>query len=230
MKKVQIEQDTQEWIDYKRTRIGGSGAKSIAVPLSRAGFGGDKTPSGFWDLVAEMLSKPKEISESPTDRGHRLETEAVEELATIVGLEFEAKPALWVSDEDDQLMQSSDGCEPADIVTYDCEIKSFTYPGKHFKLLYQMRDYKGRGFDKLQLDYKSDYRDQIIHGFIVNPDLKVRYFVSYYPEALYAEHRFVIIPIFREEVEEEISNLKDYETKTLTRARTIVNELIGDNF
>jgi len=230
MKFVEIEQDTPEWLEYKRTRIGGSGAKSVAVPLTRAGFGGDYSPAGKWDLIAAKLSKPKEFDELPTDRGHRLEREAVEELETIVGKKFDAKPVIWVSEEDDDLMLSSDGAEPGEKVTYDCEIKSFSYAGKHFKLLYTMMHYNGRGFDKLQLDYKSDYRYQILHGFIVNPDLQVRYFVSYYPEALYAEHRIVVIPVFREEVEEEIAELKQYEIETLTSVREIVGELVGDNF
>lgn len=230
MHQVKIDQDTPEWLEFKRPRLGGSGVKSTAVPLERKNMDGDYTPSGVWDLVANKLTDPKEVVESPTDRGHRLETDAIVELETIVGDKFDAKPYIWQSDEDGDLVLSSDGCEPGEKVTYDAEVKSFSLPGKHFKLLYDMQHYQGRGFDKLKIDYRTDYRYQILHGFIVNPDLQVRYFVSYYPEARYAEHRLVIIPVHRDEVKEEIDELKEQELSTLTRVRSIVNELVGDNF
>lgn len=228
MKRVQLEQDSPEWLNFKRSRIGGSGAKNIAVPRAR---GTDRTPAGFWDLVAGMLTKPKELlDEDPRDRGHRLETDCIEELETIIGKKFESKPTPWVSDEDDGLMLSSDACEPVEVPTYDAEIKSFSNWGKHFKLLHTLKDYKGRGFDLLDLGYSSDFRHQIVHGFVVNPKLKVRYFVSFCPEAIYDEHRLVIVPVFREEVAEEIGDLEEYELKALARARSIVSELVGDNF
>lgn len=227
MKRIDLEQDTPEWLEYKRSRIGGSGAKNIAVPLTR---GVDRTPTGFWDLVAGMLTKPKEFDEDPRDRGHRLETECIEELETIIGKKLDSKPTPWVSDEDDGLMLSSDACEPVEVPTYDVEIKSFSTWGKHFKLLYTSRDYKGRLYDLLDLGYGSDFRYQIVHGFVVNPELNVRYFASYCPEAIYQEHKLVVLPIFRDDVIEEIGDLREYELNSLARARSIVSELVGDNF
>lgn len=218
--------DLPKWLEFKRPRIGGSNAKAAAVPLK---YGADTTPAGFWDIVGALLTKPIEGDETPMQRGHTLEADALEELKTIVGLEFDGKPGVWVSDEDDLLMLSSDGCEPGDKITYDAEIKSLQ-AGKHFKLLYKARDYKDRYFGLVPSDAKNDYRYQIIHGFIVNKELKVRYFVSYCPEAIYPEHRIAVLPIFREEVLEEIGDLEDYEKQTLKRARAIVDELVGSNF
>lgn len=230
MKKISLEQDTEEWLIFKRPRIGGSGAKSTAVPLTRKNSDGDYDPAGMWDLIANKLTTPADMSEKPMDRGHRLETYAIEELKTIVGKEFETKPGVWQSEEDGDLILSSDGCEPAEIVTYDAEVKSFTNAGKHFKLLYKYLNHNSRGFDLLQIDYSSDYRYQILHGFVVNPDLQIRYFVSYYPEALYPEHRLVVIPVCRDEVEDEIEELKQNEIATLKKVRSIVSSLVGDNF
>lgn len=228
MKRVELEQDSQAWLDFKRSRIGGSGAKDIAVPLAR---GADRTPAGFWDLIAGMLTRPAEINgEDPRDRGHRLETDCIEELETIVGQKFNSKPTPWVSDEDDALMLSSDACEPVEVPTYDAEIKSFSKWGKHFKLIYKLRSYTGRNYDLLDFGHGSDFRHQIVHGFVVNPKLEVRYFVSYCPEAIYQEHRIVVLPIYREELDEEIGELREYEIKALIDARRIVGELVGDNF
>ena len=221
-----LTEDLGAWLEFKRPRIGGSNAKATAIPLK---FGTDRTPSGFWDIVGAQLTDPIEGSETPMQRGHTLEAEALEELKTIVGLEFDGKPGVWVSDDDDLLMLSSDGCEPGDKVTYDTEIKSLSH-GKHFKLLYKARDYTGRPFDLVPSDAKNDYRAQVLHGFIVNKDLQTRYFVSFCPEARYQEHRIVVLPIERDEVEEEIGDLEAYEIGTLKKVRSIVAELIGNNF
>ena len=218
--------DLRAWLEFKRPRIGGSNAKASSVPLK---YGADKTPSGMWNIVGALLTEPVESEESVMQRGHTLEAAALEELKSILGLEFDGKPGVWVSDEDDLLMLSSDGCEPGEKITYDAEIKSLQ-AGKHFKLLYNGREMIDRYYDLVPADAKNDYRHQILHGFIVNKELKTRYFVSYCPEAIYPEHRLVILPIKREEVEEEIADLEEYETKTLKRVRSIVEELVGNNF
>lgn len=165
-----LTEDLGAWLEFKRPRIGGSNAKATAIPLK---FGTDRRPTGFWDIVAAQLTNPIEGGETPMQRGHTLEAEALEELRSIVGLEFDGKPGVWVSDEDDLLMLSSDGCEPGDKIIYDTEIKSLSH-GKHFKLLYKARDYDGRPFDLVPADAKNDYRYQVLHGFVVNKDLQTR--------------------------------------------------------
>ena len=226
MKRIEIEQDTSEWLDFKRTKIGGSGAKNTAVPLKT---GKDRTPAGFWDLVANKLTTPLDGSEAPTDRGHRLEVEVAEELKELLGVEFESKPTVWVSEQDEDLILSSDACEPVEVPTYDAEIKAFSKLGKHFKLLYQLNE-GDDGIDLLNMGYGSDFRTQILHGFVVNPKLKTRYFASYCPEAIYQKHKLAIVKIDREDYEDEIQELMSQELSTLENVRDIVSELTGDDF
>jgi len=228
MKRIDLAQDSQEWLDYKRTRIGGSGAKSI-LPLTQ---GADRTPSGFWDLVASRLTSPMEQDEDPRDRGHRLETDCIAELETIIGKKLDSKPTPWVSDEDDGLMLSSDACEPVEVPTYDAEIKSFSSWGKHFKLIHQLnhQDIQGDPLELLNMGYGSDFRYQILHGFVVNPELRTRYFVSYCPEANYDQHKLAIIPFERADYLDRIAELKTIELDTLKRVRAVVSEMIGDDF
>jgi len=153
-----LTEDLGKWLEFKRTRIGGSNAKASSVPLK---YGEDKTPSGFWDIVGAMLTRPVEGDETPMQRGHTLEADALTELSTIVGLKFDGKPGVWVSDEDDLIMLSSDGCEPGDKITYDAEIKSLQ-AGKHFKLLYKAKHHEGNYFDLIPSDAKNDYRHQVL--------------------------------------------------------------------
>lgn len=114
----------------------------------------------------------------------------------MIGKDFESKPTVWVSEKDEDLILSSDACEPVEIPTYDAEIKAFSKLGKHFKLLYQLHEGED-GIDLLNMGYGSDFKTQMLHGFAVNPKLETRYFVSYCPEAIYKRHRLAVVKVER---------------------------------
>lgn len=223
MKRIDLDQDTPEWLAERRKSVGGSDAHGF-LPPSR---GREEHSAGWWDYVARQLTKPAD-AEDPRDRGHRLEEEAVLELASITGLEFDLKPGLWRSD-DGTLHISSDGAEPVDEPTYDAEIKCLN-AGKHFKYLDKRRNWRGDELNLVPNEMGAYYKDQVLHAFLVNPKLKTRYFFMYNPDAIYQEHRGVLIVINRDEIGEDLTEYAARISNEVSAANAKIDELIGDNF
>ena len=230
MKKVDIEQDTSEWLEERRKSIGGSDAHSILPPTRGAGAADGRTAT-FWEKVAAQLTKQKDAAfqdERDMDRGHRLEAEAINELSTIVGLPFDTKPGIWKSD--DYLVHISvDGAEPTDIPTYDAEVKALK-AGKHFKYLYKSLKWKSSQLDLVPNEYGAYYREQVLHAFAVNPLLETRFFMLYEPNAIYEEHKVVLIVIRRKDIQEELTDYSEVLNKVTTDIRNVVAELAGNQF
>lgn len=229
MQIIDTEQDSQEWLIERRKSIGGSDAHGILPPTRGAGAAEGRSAT-FWEKVAMQLTKPREdMQENPMDRGHRLEEEAIIELSTIVGLKFDLKPGMWRSDENNLLHISGDGAEPGDNPTYDAEVKALK-EGKHFKYLYKRKNWNGRELDLVPDEVGSYYKEQVLHAFVVNKNLKTRYFMLYEPNAIYPEHKTVLMVINREEILDDIAEYEEIINKVTSDIRRVVGELIGDNF
>lgn len=228
MQIIRVEQDTEEWQEERRPSIGGSDAKSV-LPLRYKNSDGDYRSAGFWDFIGRQMTKPSGIIETPMDRGHRLEEEAMLELASLTGLEFDLKPGLWRSDEENRIHISSDGAEPGDKPTYDAEIKCLG-DGKHFKYVYKSRNWHGSQLDLVPNEKGSFYREQVLHAFYVNPDLKTRYFMLYNPNVIHQEHKAVLMVINRDEIQEELDGYIDSISQILNDSQRIIEELTSDVF
>ena len=70
MKIIDVEQGTQEWLDYRKGKISGT---MISALYSKRG----NRKIGFYELIAERLAIDPD-DENRMDRGLRLEDEAIE--------------------------------------------------------------------------------------------------------------------------------------------------------
>lgn len=223
MKIIPVSQDNiKEFLDARRATIRGSNAKATEPPLRK---GGDS--AGFWQLVGEMLTIPRELEELPMRRGHRLENEALDKVSKKLGLEFNIDPQMWQSDTDEAQQISPDGAEPGLTPTYAAEIKNLT-EGKHFKYLYKARGFEGNPIDLVPDEQGAYYKHQAIQYFVVNELLKTLYFVLHCPDAAYEEHELVIIVINRSDVQGLVTAQDRIQKDTLIKARNIVHELVAD--
>ncbi len=225
MEVIDLDQDGVDWLNERRKSVGGSDSKGF-LPTTRKNSDGDYLSAGFWQYIGQQLTSPRDLGEAAMDRGHRLEEEAVKELETVVGLPFELKPGMW---RNGNYHISSDGAEPVAEPTYDCEVKCLK-EGKHFKYLYKARNWDGAQLDLIPDEYGAYYKEQALHGFVVNKKLRTRYFVLYEPNAKYAEHKIVVIVINRNEIVKDIELYESKLNESMQKAQAIISELIADNF
>ena len=228
MQIIKVEQDSEEWLEERRPSVGGSDAKNF-LPTKRKTSDGDYRGAGFWDYVGRQLTKPSGVIETPMDRGHRLEEEAVIELSSITGLEFDLKPGLWRSDEENRIHISADGAEPGDKPTYDTEVKCLN-DGKHFKFVYKARKWMGSQLDLVPNEVGAYYKEQVLHAFYVNPDLKTRYFMLYNPNVIHKQHVAVLMVINRSEIQEELEEYQTSIKEVLDDSEKVIGELTSDVF
>lgn len=156
-----IEQNTDNWMDYRHGRITGSKAKTLktdtytAVGLKTLENKYAKTPTpeleqqikqlkdkqqaykytaGIWELLAEQLTDNTTNTEDARERGHRLENTN----ATLVTIKKQLSnitltPGVW-EQSDTLLSVSPDACENTDRPTWAIECKSFN-SSNHLKVV-----------------------------------------------------------------------------------------------
>lgn len=222
MKRLEIEQNSDVWYDFRRYKIGGSKAKGTK-PLMRGKYKGlAEGAAGFWKLISERLSLPKD-GENEMERGHRLEQRALGLTNQKYGLSL-TKGMIWQSDENERLYISPDG-EDLNDLTVAQETKAFD-PDKHLRLMWedvQAKKTSGyRAFDSIP----DENKDQAIHYFRVNPDLKKLYWVLISDLVAYEELEYYAIIVDRNTIEEEIATLSKIEQTVLQRSDQIVRELV----
>lgn len=223
MKIIPVSQDNiKEFLDARRATIRGSNAKATEPPARKGG-----ESAGFWQLVGEMLTIPRDIEEVPMRRGHRLENEAIDKLSKKLGIEFNKDPQMWQSDTDEAQQISPDGAEPGNSPTYAAEVKNLT-EGKHFKYLYKSRGFEGNPIDLVPDELGAFYKHQAIQYFVVNENLETLYFTLHCPDAAYEEHELVVITIKRNDVQGLVTAQDRLQKSTLIKARNIVHELVSD--
>ncbi len=81
MKTLKFE-NQESWLEARKTKITGSRLKDIIVKR------GTGQKIGFYELIAERLAIPSD-GEDPMERGHRLETEALERFTQETGKEVD---------------------------------------------------------------------------------------------------------------------------------------------
>lgn len=223
MHKIDIEQNSDVWFDFRRYKVGGSKVKGLK-PLSRGRYKGvAEGAAGFWKLIAERLSLPKD-GEDERERGHRLEAKALELSNEKFGLNL-VQGKIWQSDENERLYISPDGEDPSDVPIYAQECKAFD-PDKHLRLIWEdIQAKKGenyRPFDSIP----DEYQDQVIHYFSINPDLKQLYWTLINDMVAYEEMEHYSIIVDRDTIENEILKQKEIEQQVIRRTDQIVRELV----
>jgi putative phage-type endonuclease len=167
-----VEQKTKEWFKARLGLVTGTGLKSVVgTPKARQTY--------FWEILAERLTVDDGSDETPMQRGNRLEEEARLAFEEETGKKVDVA-GLCVNDENPYIGYSPDGLiKKGKKYTEDIEIKCPT-SGKH--VMYWQEN-----------KIPEEYYEQIVQAFIVNPDLKTRYFVSYDP-------RIAIKPLWIKEI------------------------------
>jgi len=201
MKIINIEQRTEEWIDFRKGKITGTKLKDIIVKR------GTGKKIGFYELLADRLATSDGYEEeNAMDRGALLEEEAIKKFEEKTGKKVE-QVGFCVSDEDENIALSPDGLiKNKGKYTEAVEIKCLG-TAKHLESHFEK---------KIQTEFEM----QALQYFIVNEDLETLYFVYYDPRVSALPIHY--IEIKKEEVEDEIVMYKDYQKQTLLE----INELL----
>lgn len=219
--KVSQENDRESWLDFRRGKITGTKYKGLK-PLSR---GADRTPQGFWELLAEKVSIQPD-GENVMDRGLRLQSEAIELTAKMCKLNIVTDAGMWVSDVSDDIAVSPDAYEDCDSPSYAIEAKCLN-TANHLKyVISDIRAKKTNNYSAFA-QIPSDNKEQIIQYFVVNDDLLTLYFTLYDDRISsdfykYAHH---IIKIDRCEVEGDIQLAKEIQMKVLLDIEDTIEEM-----
>ena len=187
----------EEWLNFKLGKIGGTRVKDLIV---KRGTGKKK---GYYELIAERIAiQPDE--ENPMDRGTRLEEEAVKRFEKETGKKVDASLLVWQSEEDKNIILSPDGVISD---TEAVEIKCLN-SASHIEAW-------------LTQEIPSEYQDQALQYFVVNPKLEKLYF-CFYDDRIPAKD-FFFIEIGRDE--EKVKEYLAYEKSVMEEINRIVTEL-----
>lgn len=204
MKVIDIQQNSDEWLEFRKGKITGSKLKYI---ISKKG--GDKI--GFYQLIADRLSLD-DGSDDPMERGHALEQEAIDIFMDQTKKEV-VPSGMWISDEHPNIACSPDG-----------SIKG--KPGKphvleavEIKCLSAARHLEAYFTQKLPSEF--DY--QALQYFIVNEKLEKLYFCFYDPRVKAVP--FFFIEVRREDKEGEIEFVLNFQKETLARIEEMITKL-----
>lgn len=198
MKRINIEQNTSEWQEWRKGKITGSRLGDIIVKR------GNGRKLGFYEVLAERLALI-EPYEDPMERGHRLENVALKEYEEITGKKVKNE-GVWVSDISDYIAISPDG----EINSKEAvEVKCLS-SAKHLQAFFEQK-------------VPSEYEEQIIQYFIVNEKLKALHVIFYDPRI--PSKTLHVITVNRVDIEEEIETYKEYQLEALADIEDKINQL-----
>lgn len=220
---LRVEQNSEEWYEFRRGRIGGSKSHGIK-PLSRGKYKGlVQGTVGFWKLLAERVSIAKD-GESEMERGHRLESLGLQKTNDKFNLnmvwkteEDKTLPGLWVSETSDDMYISPDAAEAGDKPTYAAEVKAFD-THKHLQIMYEdMQASKEKDYNPIN-SLPIDNIDQAVDYFVINKDCQTLYWTMINDMVALDSLEHYVIVIERKHVEERIKKLEEVQI-------TVLNEL-----
>lgn len=166
MKVLNMEQGSEEWHDYRKGKISGTMLSDL---YSKRG----NRKIGFYQIIADRLALDPD-DENRMDRGLRLEEEATELFEKKYNKKVE-QVGIAVHDKYPEIINSPDGLiKNGSKYTEAIEIKCLS-PARHIQAV-------------VEDQVPSEFEAQMLQYFIVNPDLKVLYFVFYDP-------RIVTVPL-----------------------------------
>lgn len=204
--KTKIFESEENWKEARRGLI--TGTRLNGCMPKPGGYGKE-----FWEILAERVCEPAD-NEDVMERGNRLEERAILELEKVVGVEFDNRPILWVSEEIKGTGLSPDGVGITD-TSVACEVKCLN--SAHHLEAYFSSDYP-----KSSSLYKQ-YHAQARGYFQVNPDLKTLYVGFYDPRSPVQFHYF---EINREDIKEKLENDKVSLQMALNELDRLEKELI----
>lgn len=201
MKRLSLEQNTDEWLAWRKGKITGSRLGDIIVKR------GTGRKIGFYEILAERLAVVTDSdNENAMERGHELEQKAIDEFEAITGLKVNTDCGVWVSDENEQIAISPDGEIDENLAV---EVKCLS-SAKHLQAFFEQ-------------EIPSDYEAQVAQYFIVNEKLENLYFVFYDPRIPAKSLHFIVID--RVSWQDKIEDYKNQEVETLREIDAKINQL-----
>jgi len=200
MKRLQLQQNSPEWLEWRKGRITGSRLGDIIVKR------GTGRKLGFYEVLAERLSIDTSDVDSPMDRGHDLEEEALALFGEITGKEVKTDCGVWMSDENEFIAISPDGeINDEEAVEIKCLSSA-----RHLQAYFEQK-------------IPSDYEEQVAQYFIVNEKLKALWFVFYDPRIPSKPLHYILVN--RKDIEKDIETYKTYEKQALEEINKMINQL-----
>lgn len=186
MKIIDIDQNSEEWLEYRKGKSGGSAFGKLYKVNGRTN---ETLKDQFFVMLAERVARPmtpndyldkvpEGITFSWAVRGHILEPEAAKAFELKTGKILD-DGKVWASDYDpssyvspDRVIKSSDGK-----IREAVEIKCLSSE-KVLKIWWDKQHLTTNGSDFWALP-SNEYQAQVIKYFMVNDDLETLYWVVY---------------------------------------------------
>lgn len=198
--KVEKFDDDFSWFKARRGKI--TGSRLGDVYSSR----GTKK-IGFYEVISERLGITDDGSETPMERGTRLEGEALDVFEKETKKKLNRDKVLWMREDNEAIAISPDATVLKEKAAVEVKCLS---SARHIEAVITGK-------------IPGDYQYQRLQYFIVNDELETLYSVFYDPRLL-AKPFFVIVTK-REDVQEDIIKMLAFQRDTLTEVDIIVNEL-----
>lgn len=201
MKRLSLEQNTDEWLAWRKGKITGSRLGDIIVKR------GTGRKIGFYEILAERLAVVTDSdNENAMERGHELEQKAVDEFEAITGYKVNTDCGVWVSDENEQIAISPDGEIDENLAV---EVKCLS-SAKHLQAFFEQ-------------EIPSDYEAQVAQYFIVNEKLENLFFVFYDPRIPAKPLHYIVVD--RLSWQDKIEDYKNQEIQSLKEIDERINQL-----
>lgn len=171
-----------------------------------------KPKKAYYELIAERVAIPHD-GENVMDRGHRLESEAIERFSKATQKKVNTDLVIWSRDEDDSIAISPDGyiekkVKGAAKIIGAVECKCLN-SASHIEAW-------------LTKEIPSEYQDQVTQYFVVNDDLQTVFFIFYDPRM---PIDLFWIEVSRKDKEEDIAFFLDLERRVLSEVAAIEAQL-----
>lgn len=186
MKIIELDQNSEEWLEYRKGKSGGSAFGKMYKVNGRTN---ETLKDQFFTMLAERVARPmtpndyldrvpEGVSFSWAVRGHILEPEAAKAFELETGLILD-DGKVWASDYDpssyvspDRVIKSSDGK-----IREAVEIKCLSSE-KVLKVWWDKKHLEENQSDFWAIP-SNDYKAQVLKYFMINDDLETLYWVVY---------------------------------------------------
>lgn len=196
-----IEQGSDEWFEFRKKKISGTRLSEIYSKTKVRKI-------GFYKIIAEFLGLDPD-DEIPSERGLRLEQEAIDNFEDVMGLKV-ARVGVCISDDNPAIINSPDGL-----------IKV----GKKYKAAVEVKCLSSARHLQMVIENEipKEFESQVMQYFIVNPDLETLYFVSYDPRVISIPMH--IIEVSRKDLGDKPKQFFDFQVEQLNEINEIVERL-----
>lgn len=201
MIRLPLEQNTKEWLEWRKGKITGSRANDIIVKR------GTGRKLGFYEVLAERIAIADDGEyENELERGHALEERALDAFEELTGKKVKRNNGVWVSDDNAQLAISPDGEIGK---TEAVEVKCLS-SARHLQAYFEQ-------------EIPPEYDAQVTQYFIVNEKLKALHFVFFDPRIPSKSCHEIIVD--RKDIEGRITAYKAYLEEALEDIERKIAEL-----